>query len=145
MRRNGPRCALCCRICAGAESSTSAAVLAGSAAGHGRRARLTYWGLIAEAAGNLEDATDGYAEAVKCWQKLGVVPELGYALLGRGRTLAALGETAGARETLTAAHATFQTLQAAPALAEIDLLLERVTYPPPGTSRAPRDGGPRQP
>ena len=84
---------------------------------------------IAEAEGNLRDATDGYAEAVKCWRQLGVVPELGHALLGRGRTLAALGETAGARETLTAAHATFQTLQAAPALAEIDLVLERVALP----------------
>jgi class 3 adenylate cyclase/tetratricopeptide (TPR) repeat protein len=85
---------------------------------------------IAEARSNHRAARDGYAEAAQCWRRLGVVPELGYALLGGGRTLKALGEMDEAAETLTAARAAFQTLQAASVLTEIDLVLERVTAPP---------------
>jgi class 3 adenylate cyclase/tetratricopeptide (TPR) repeat protein len=87
---------------------------------------VTAHAAVAEAQGDLRTAADGYAEAAESWRHLGVVPELGHALLGRGRTLGAQGETAQATATLTAARVPFRTIQAAPALAEIDLLLERV-------------------
>jgi class 3 adenylate cyclase/tetratricopeptide (TPR) repeat protein len=82
---------------------------------------------IAEAEDRLHDAVGGYAEAADGWERLGVVPELGHALLGRGRTLGSLGEPVEAVESLTAARAAFDAIQAAPAIAEIDLLLEGVT------------------
>ncbi len=36
-------------------------------------------------------ASDAYADAVQRWEGLGVIPELGHALLGRGRTLRGAG------------------------------------------------------
>ena len=47
--------------------------------------------LLAEAAGNHAEAAPLYAEAVERWRGFGNVPERAYALLGRGRCLAALG------------------------------------------------------
>ena len=82
---------------------------------------------LAEARGDLQAAADGYADAAKRWQAFGVVPEQAFALLGQGRSLTALGRTAEARPVLQQAREIFQTLQAAPALAETDALLQQAT------------------
>jgi len=82
---------------------------------------------LAEADGDLETAVGRYSDAASRWQAFGVVPEQGFALLGQGRCLTALGRTSEAASTLQRAREIFQTLQAAPALAEIDQLLEEAT------------------
>ena len=82
---------------------------------------------LAEANGDQQAAADGYADAAQRWQSFGVVPEQAFALLGQGRSLTALGRTAEARPVLQQAREIFQTLQAAPALAETDTLLQQAT------------------
>ena len=63
-----------------------------------------------------------YAEAAERWRQFGNVPERAYALLGRGRSLAALGEPE-AVEPLRAARELFASMGFAPAVAEVDGLL----------------------
>jgi hypothetical protein len=58
---------------------------------------------------------------------LGVVPEQAFALLGQGRCLVALGHLTEAVQPLNQARDIFQKLQAAPALAETDALLQQAT------------------
>jgi hypothetical protein len=82
--------------------------------------------ILAEAQGDLP-AAEGYAEAADRWRQFGVVPEEAFALLGQGRCLAALGCPADATQPLRQARDIFGTLQAAPALAEIDALLQQAT------------------
>ncbi len=82
---------------------------------------------LAENQGDLQAAADGYADAAHRWQAFGVVPEQAFALLGQGRTLTALGRTNEATPVLRQAREIFQTLQAAPALAETDQLLQQAT------------------
>ena len=82
---------------------------------------------LAEADGDLETAAMGYADAAARWLAFGVVPEQAFALLGQGRCLTALGRTSEAASTLQRAREIFQTLQAAPALTEIDTLLQQAT------------------
>jgi hypothetical protein len=54
------------------------------------------------------------------WDTLGILPELGFALLGQGRTQLALGRPAEARAALERAKGIFVGLKAAPTLSEID-------------------------
>ena len=75
---------------------------------------------LVEARGDGWAASDAYADAARRWEGLGVVPELGHALLGRGRTLLALGRSDEARTELEQARAIFAALHAEPALREID-------------------------
>ena len=82
---------------------------------------------LAESRGGLQAAAEGYADAAQRWQSFGVVPEQALALLGQGRCLLAQGRTTEATQPLQQAREIFQTLQAAPALAETDQLLQRAT------------------
>jgi class 3 adenylate cyclase/tetratricopeptide (TPR) repeat protein len=82
---------------------------------------------LAEAAGDHAVAAGRYADAADRWQAFGVVPELAFALLGQGRSLIALGRQADAISPLTQARVIFERLQAAPALAETDALLQQAT------------------
>ena len=78
---------------------------------------------LAEARGELEAATAAYAEATTRWERFGVVAEQAYAILGRGRCLAALGKPAEASLVLGEGRPIFAALQAVSALAETDSLL----------------------
>jgi class 3 adenylate cyclase/tetratricopeptide (TPR) repeat protein len=78
---------------------------------------------ILEARGQLDEALDSYVAVVGGWRSLGIVPELAFALLGEGRTLAALGRTGEARPILTEARSIFGELRAAPSIAAVDALL----------------------
>jgi class 3 adenylate cyclase/tetratricopeptide (TPR) repeat protein len=82
---------------------------------------------LAEARGDPEHAAEGYADATRRWQSFGVVPEQGFGLLGLGRCLTQLGRSGEASIALQQAREIFQRLQAAPALAEIDELLQQAT------------------
>ena len=83
--------------------------------------------VLAENQGDLEAAAVGYADAAARWQTFGVVPEQAFALLGQGRTLTHLGRTNEATPVLQQARDIFTRLQAAPALAEVDQLLQQAT------------------
>ena len=86
---------------------------------------VTVAAALAEARGDLQAAAEGYAAAAERWQSFGALPERAFALLGEGRCLTALGGPAEAVAALLAARALFDTLQAAPGLAETDALLQR--------------------
>ena len=81
--------------------------------------------LLAEARGHQQAAADGYADAAERWRQFGVVPEQAFALLGQGRCLVALSQLNEATQPLQQARAIFDTLKAAPALAETDTLLQQ--------------------
>src|SRR6266540_1389526 len=82
---------------------------------------------LAEARGDLQAAADAYADAVDRWQRFGVVPEQAFALLGQGRCLVGLARPTEAAPVLRQAREIFDTLQAAPALAESGALLQQAT------------------
>jgi tetratricopeptide (TPR) repeat protein len=84
---------------------------------------------LVEARGELLAATDAYADAADRWERFGVVPEQGFALLGQGRSLLALGRPAEALPVLHQAREIFERLGAAPALAETDALLQAANTP----------------
>jgi hypothetical protein len=77
---------------------------------------------IAEAAGDLGEATSRYAEAAARWREFGNVPERASALLGQGRGLVALGRH-DAEEPLRDARELFRSMGYRPAFAECDALL----------------------
>jgi tetratricopeptide (TPR) repeat protein len=77
---------------------------------------------LAEATGDHAEAAELYGEAAARWQEFGNVPERAYALLGRGRCLAELGQT-GAEAPLRQAHRLFAAMGYKPALAETEALL----------------------
>jgi class 3 adenylate cyclase/tetratricopeptide (TPR) repeat protein len=82
---------------------------------------------LTEARGEVQVATDAYADAADRWERFGVVPEQAFALLGQGRCLMGLSRPTEAAPVLQHAHEIFERLQAAPALAETDALLQRAT------------------
>ena len=82
---------------------------------------------LAEARGHHRAAAERYADAAQRWRTFGVVPEQAFALLGEGRCLIALGHLTEAAQPLSLARDIFQELQAAPALAETDALLQQAT------------------
>ncbi len=83
---------------------------------------------LAEHAGNHAEAATLYADAAARWQQFGNVPERGYALLGQGRCLVALGDPA-AEQPLRHAAEVFRSMGYRPALAETEVLLEQTTAP----------------
>ena len=88
-------------------------------------ALITVNASLAEARGELDTAADGYRDAAQRWQQFGATPEHAHALLGHGRCLTALGQHTQATQVLHGARAIYQTLNAAPALAEADMLLQQ--------------------
>jgi class 3 adenylate cyclase/tetratricopeptide (TPR) repeat protein len=82
---------------------------------------------LSEAAGELRIATDAYAEAANRWDRFGVLPEQAFALLGQGRSLLALHRPSEARPVLREAREIFERLGAAPALAETDALIQKLS------------------
>jgi tetratricopeptide (TPR) repeat protein len=84
---------------------------------------------LAEAAGDHALAAGLYAEAAERWREFGHVPERGYALLGQGRCLLALGD-AGAEAQLAEARDLFASLGYKPALAETEAHLHQTTATP---------------
>jgi class 3 adenylate cyclase/tetratricopeptide (TPR) repeat protein len=82
---------------------------------------------LTEARGDRQAAADDYADAAVRWERFGVVPEQAFALLGQGRCLIALSRPSEARPVLQHAREIFTRLQATPALAETDELLQQAT------------------
>ena len=82
---------------------------------------------LAEAQGDLPTASATYADAAGRWERLGVLPEQGFSLLGEGRCLVGLGRPTDAVPVLNRARVIFERLLAAPALAETDALLARTS------------------
>jgi tetratricopeptide (TPR) repeat protein len=89
--------------------------------------RLFAHTLIAEARGDLEAAADGYSELVDHFRNADEVVDLAKTLVRQGRVLTQLGRAAEAAEALNAAQLILVKLEAAPMLAEVDALLERLT------------------
>jgi tetratricopeptide (TPR) repeat protein len=79
---------------------------------------------LAEARHDFDQALEGHAEAGSRWERFGLVPERGHALLGLGRCLLEVGRRGEAAEPLQEARAVFAHLGAAPILAETNALLE---------------------
>jgi class 3 adenylate cyclase len=82
--------------------------------------------LLAEHAGEHEEAAALYADAASRWQEFGNMPERAYALLGQGRCLRALGRP-GAEDPLLEARDLFGSMGYAPAQAEVEALLRQPT------------------
>ena len=91
----------------------------------GAHAGVTVSAALAESRGDHQAAVEGYAQAAERWHRFGVVPEHAFALLGQGRCLTALGHPTEATHALRSAREIFAALEAAPALAETDTLLQR--------------------
>ena len=77
---------------------------------------------LAEAAGDHAEAAQLYAEAAERWRDFGNVPERAYALLGQGRSLAALGNLES-KVPLSEARDLFASMGFTPAVAEVEGLL----------------------
>jgi hypothetical protein len=75
-------------------------------------------------AGDHADAAVLYADATTRWKEFGNVPERAYALLGRGRCLAALRSPA-AKQVLRDAQALFASIGYKPALTQAEAVLAR--------------------
>ncbi len=80
---------------------------------------------LAEARGEGEAAAEGYSDAATRWEGFGVLPEQGFALLGRGRCLLALSEVHGSAGVLEQAREIFARCGMLPFLEETDGLLEQ--------------------
>ncbi len=80
---------------------------------------------LAEAVGNHGEASTLYADAALRWEEFGNVPESAYALLGHGRCLVALADSA-AEQPLRQAAELFSSMSYRPALTETEALLEQV-------------------
>ena len=82
---------------------------------------------LTEVREDLRAAAEAYADAADRWEQFGVVSEKGFALLGQGRCLLGLSRPNEASPVLQDAREIFERLQAAPALAETDTLLQEAT------------------
>ena len=80
---------------------------------------------LREADGDLQAASDAYVSAADRWERFGVVPEEGFALLGEGRCLLSLSQPREAAHVLQRARAIFARLKAAPSIETTDLLLDQ--------------------
>jgi hypothetical protein len=97
-----------------------------TAAAHNLNARATLAhakAVVAEHDRALATAIVLYREEADIARALGNVPARAYALLGVGRSLAALREDSDARTALDAARELFTSMGAQPALREVDSLL----------------------
>jgi class 3 adenylate cyclase/tetratricopeptide (TPR) repeat protein len=90
-------------------------------------AQLTAQGLLAEERGERTDAARMLAEASGLWDRCGLPWEQAQALLGAGRCLLAAGRGPEAENPLRLARGVFASLEATPAVAECDGLLDQVT------------------
>ncbi len=79
--------------------------------------------MLLEARGDHESAADAYADVVRRFTAVGVIPEIAFGLLGQGRTLLAMGRAEEARPILERARAIFADLRAEPVLREIETML----------------------
>ena len=82
---------------------------------------------LAEANGELGAAAEAYADAAGRWEGFGVIPEEGFARLGRGRCLLATGHAAEAAEDLLRARDLFAGCGMRPALEETQALVTTAT------------------
>jgi hypothetical protein len=82
---------------------------------------------LTEARGDMQAAVEVYTDAADRWERFGVVPEQGFALLGQGRCLVGLARLTDAAPVLQQAREIFERLGADPALAETDALLQEAT------------------
>jgi hypothetical protein len=97
------------------------------------RGRLTVAsaeGVLAEAAGRLEDAALRYGEAAEGWLAYGFPLERGRALVGLGRCLAQLERGREGANALRRAREVFERLRAKALLAETDALMEEASRRP---------------
>ena len=85
-------------------------------------ALVTTAALIAEARGAYAEAAERFADAAARWDVFGARLEQAYALLGQGRSLAALGDLA-ADAPLRQARALFDEMGARPRVDECDTLI----------------------
>ena len=89
----------------------------------GRCSIVTADALVTEAHGDRRHTAGAFCDAAERWQALGVVTEEAFALLGQGRCLVSLGESAKARPVLQSASTIFERLGAVPSLKEARALL----------------------
>jgi class 3 adenylate cyclase/tetratricopeptide (TPR) repeat protein len=82
---------------------------------------------LTEVRGDLQAAAEAYGDAAHRWERFGVVPEQAFALLGRGRCLLGLARPTEASPVLQEARDILDRLGAAPALTEVDRLLQQAT------------------
>lgn len=91
-----------------------------------RHVSATVGALLAEARSEHEAALAGLASAAAGWCEFGMPYEEAQALLGQGRCLVALGRAPEATAPLAAAREIFLRLEAKPALAETEELMQQV-------------------
>src|SRR5207245_634216 len=120
------------RICAAGGVTDLAELLLESAAlddppARHRCALLSGRAVLAELRGELAEAADLYAAASDAWEEWGSALESSMALVGSGRCLLSLHRPVEAAVPLKEARDRLQRLGAAPALAEVDELLEQAT------------------
>ena len=94
---------------------------------YAEHALITATAVLAEAGGDHQAAAAGYADAAQRWQQFGVVAEHALALQGHGCCLINLGRVNEAVPILQHARQLFHRLNATPALAETDLVLQHAT------------------
>ncbi len=82
---------------------------------------------LAEANGHHRTAASAYADAARRWGAFGVITEQAFALLGEGRCLLALRDTAEGIARLRESREIWKRLRATPRITEIDALLAAVT------------------
>ena len=88
----------------------------------GRGSVLACRALLAEAEGSHQEAAGLYGEAAAAWAGYGFVLQQGFALLGEGRCILALGRADEGEKRLREAAGIFERLGARLALAEVDVL-----------------------
>ncbi len=93
---------------------------------YGEHALVAAHAALAEASGDLAAAIPAYADAADRWERFGVVAEQGFALLGQGRCLLAVGETEAGSVCLRESRRIWERLGATPRIAEIDTLVQRL-------------------
>ena len=91
-----------------------------------RHALIASHAALAEAVDDFEGAAAAYAESAAQWRAFGDIPELAYALLGRGRCLKAVN-AADADEPLNEAHEWFYAMGYRAAVDEVETLTGRAT------------------
>lgn len=82
---------------------------------------------MAEARGDLDEASGLYGDVAERWREYGHVPVRAQALLGLGRCLVQAGAAAEASAPLGEARTVFSGLRARPLLDETDAWLARAT------------------
>jgi tetratricopeptide (TPR) repeat protein len=82
---------------------------------------------LAESRGDMETASDAYADVASQWENFGAVPEQGFALLGQGRCLLELSRPGESTEVLQQAREIFRRCGMRPALEATDALMAKAT------------------